>query len=290
MTVFKQDSIGFSITKEDKDAAVEMIAHIYQGGNNEHVQIYEEIKKNTKIESSGTTFKQALFDPEYRKATWICFLLALFNQNTGLNAIFMYSNKMIKDLSKPGCQDTKEGCFFISPINATVVLGVIGFLGAVILGPPVIGKMKRKNNILYGHGAMGITMVLMAILKVNAVNELLFVCICLYAVFYQTSLGANIWMYSNEVTVDSAGGLIVIGVFGMLFIQSLCLQQLMDSSLQPEGVFGIFAGITILGFFYVLFFIKDTHGLSDKEKKQLYNQPIAERYEKLSLIKDQQES
>jgi len=142
----------------------------------------------------------------------------------------MYSNTLIKGLNKPGC-DKDDSCFFISAINATVVLGVVGFLGAVLLGPLVIGNMKRKNNILYGHGAMGITMILMAILKVEEVNVLLFICICLYAIFYQTSLGANIWMYSNEVTVDSAGGLIVIGVFGMLFIQSLCLPQLLDSAL-----------------------------------------------------------
>jgi hypothetical protein len=197
----------------------------------------------------------------------------------------MYSNTMIKNLSQPGCQETKAGCFFISPINATVVLGVIGFISALV-GPFVIGSMKRKNNILYGHGAMGITMILMAILKVEKVNVFLFICICLYAFVYQTSLGANIWMYSNEVTVDSAGGLIVIGVFGMLFIQSLCLQQLMDSSLQPEGVFGIFAGITVLGFFYVLFFIKDTHNLSDKEKKALYNGSVAQRYEKMESFKE----
>jgi hypothetical protein len=56
-----------------------MIAHIYEGTNDDHEKIYEDIKKNTKVESSGVSFKQALFDPEYRKATWMCFLLALFN-------------------------------------------------------------------------------------------------------------------------------------------------------------------------------------------------------------------
>lgn len=41
----------------------------------------------------------------------------------------------------------------------------------------------------------------------------------------------------------------------------------MKSSLQPEGVFIMFGVITIIGFFYVLFFIKDTWNLTDKEKK-----------------------
>ena len=129
----------------------------------------------------------------------------------------MYSNTMIEKLNTPGCADKPEGCFPLSPIHATVVLGVSGFIGA-LMGPFVIGNMKRKMNLLYGHGSMGITMMLMAIFKIYSINIPLFICICLYAVLYQTSLGAAIWMYSNEVTVDSAGGLIVIGVFGMLFI------------------------------------------------------------------------
>ena len=45
---------------------------------------------------------------------------------------------------------------------------------------------------------------------------------------------------------------------------------MMASILQPEGVFFIFGAIDIIGFFYVLFFIKDTTGLTDKEKKSLY--------------------
>jgi len=134
----------------------------------------------------------------------------------------MYSNIMISKLNEPGCADTPDGCFFLSPVNATVFLGITGFVGA-LFGPLVIGSMKRKMNMLYGHGMMGITMMAMAIFKMNNNNIPLFICICLYAVLYQTSLGAAIWMYSNEVTVDAAGGLIVIGVFGTLFIHSLTL-------------------------------------------------------------------
>ena len=67
-----------------------------------------------------------------------------------------------------------------------------------------------------------------------------------------------------------AGGLIVLAFFGMLFIQSLALEPLMDSALQPQGVFFLFGGLTLLGFFFILFFVKDTTGLTDKQKKNLY--------------------
>ena len=62
----------------------------------------------------------------------------------------------------------------------------------------------------------------------------------------------------------------MFGIFGMLFIQTMTLESLMDSWLQPQGVFFIFGAITIGGFFYIACLMKDTTGLTDKEKKQLY--------------------
>ena len=62
--------------------------------------------------------------------------------------------------------------------------------------------------------------------------------------------------------------MIVLGVFGWLFIQSIGLPYLLNWS--PPAVFLMFGIITITGFFYIVFFIKDTHGLTDKEKKSLY--------------------
>ena len=45
------------------------------------------------------TFWDAITGPAYRKATWFCFGLALFHQNTGLNAINVYSKTMVKKLN-----------------------------------------------------------------------------------------------------------------------------------------------------------------------------------------------
>lgn len=65
---------------------------------------------------------------------------------------------------------------------------------------------------------MGIIMCLTAIFKMMDLFMPLFIFICTYAILYQTSQGPLIWIYSNEVTVDAAGGLIVFAFFGMLFI------------------------------------------------------------------------
>lgn len=225
--------------------------------------MYNGIKANIKIEENQVSFKDALFDEKYRKATWITFVLGLFNQMTGLNAIMMYSNTLLETLNSGANK------FFLTPSQGTYVIGIAGFIGA-ILGQPVISRTPRKLNFLAWQIAMGISMCLIAIFKIESLSVPLFLLICLYAILYQTSQGPLIWIYSNEVTTDSAGGLIVFAFFGMLFIQSLFMNTLMSSAIQPEGVFFIFGGITLIGAVYILVFIRDTTGLSDREKKTLY--------------------
>ena len=44
----------------------------------------------------------------------------------------------------------------------------------------------------------------------------------------------------------------------------------MDSALQPQGVFFLFAGFSFVAIFYVYFRMDETLGLSEKAKKLLY--------------------
>jgi len=72
------------------------------------------------------SFKDALFHEKYRKATWLTFILGLFNQMTGLNAIMMYSNNMLDNLNSGANK------FFLTPSQGTYVIGVAGFIGAIL--------------------------------------------------------------------------------------------------------------------------------------------------------------
>ena len=44
----------------------------------------------------------------------------------------------------------------------------------------------------------------------------------------------------------------------------------MDSPLQPQGVFFLFAGTQFFAVFFVYFYIAESKGLSEKQKKALY--------------------
>jgi len=44
----------------------------------------------------------------------------------------------------------------------------------------------------------------------------------------------------------------------------------MDSALHPYGAFWLYSGITMTGGIVMFIFMKETRGLTDKQKKALY--------------------
>ena len=55
-----------------------------------------------------------------------------------------------------------------------------------------------------------------------------------------------------------------------VLILSLVTEPLMDSALQPQGVFFLFAGFSFIAVFYVYFYMAESKGLPEKQKKSLY--------------------
>jgi len=78
-------------------------------------------------------------------------------------------------------------------------------------------------------------------------------------------------MYAAEVAVDTALGLCVLALFLSLLEKAITMEFMVHSeAIGSSGMFFILGGITLIGAGFVQIFIKETKGLSDKDKKQLY--------------------
>ena len=53
------------------------------------------LRSTTTMDATKVTFKQAACGSKYRKATWICFMINFFNQQSGINAINVYANRLL---------------------------------------------------------------------------------------------------------------------------------------------------------------------------------------------------
>ena len=94
----------------------------------------------------------AVCSKKYAKASWYCVVIAFLHIFTGLDALTIFSNTMIRQM---------EG-FPLTPTEGTYVIGIFNFIGAMI-APFIFPLMTRRFNLLYGHLTMGVCMMLIAI-------------------------------------------------------------------------------------------------------------------------------
>ena len=59
-------------------------------------------------------------------------------------------------------------------------------------------------------------------------------------------------------------------LWSVVVVLSLITQPLMNSALQPEGVFFLFSGFSFIAFFFMYFFVPETRGLTEAEMKKLF--------------------
>ena len=94
--------------------------------------------------------------------------------------------------------------------------------------------------------------------------------LCVFIILYGTTTGPLLWVYTVETCCDVAVGVCIFELWATVVVLLLISQPLMNSALQPQGVFFLFAFFSLIDTLYAYFIIKETKGLNDKEKKSLY--------------------
>jgi SP family arabinose:H+ symporter-like MFS transporter len=190
-----------------------------------------------------------MFHPTYRKATWIALILIIFHELTGINAILIYSNVMLKNMSKDGSG--------LSPRVGTCLIGTACFVFAVV-SLYSVGRFKRRQLLWPGHLLMALCHILVGICAIFNMSGLVLTFMIGFIAFYEVMNGSVCWVYTSEVVVDVALGLCIGILYGVVLILSLTINFLMNSALKPQGVFFLFGGISLLGAAFCYFFIKET--------------------------------
>lgn len=65
-------------------------------------------------------------------------------------------------------------------------------------------------------------------------------------------------------------GLVVLCMFSTLLFLTFISEIIVDSKLAAEGLIFMFCIFTFIGIFYIHFLCKETKGLNDKQKKEVF--------------------
>jgi MFS transporter, SP family, arabinose:H+ symporter len=149
------------------------------------------------IESSMVQKKENLFSGPYFKPITIAFLVAMFNQFSGINALLYYAPRIF-ELTGLSTADS-----MFQPVLIGITNGIFTILGLVI-----IDKVGRKKLLIVGSIGMAVCLGLVArsfYMQSFGGYELLFFLVG-YIMFFAFSTGAVIWVLISEVFPNSVRG------------------------------------------------------------------------------------
>ena len=149
------------------------------------------------IQSSMRLKKENLFSGRYGKPIAVAFLVAMFNQFSGINAILYYAPRIF-ELSGLSSVDS-----MFQPVLIGLTNGIFTILGLLI-----IDKVGRKKLLIVGSFGMAICLGLVsrAFYMQSFEGYELLILLVGYIMFFAFSTGAVIWVLISEVFPNSVRG------------------------------------------------------------------------------------
>ena len=263
--VVRYEPIKFLIQEDRTEEAILAIRQMYKYANDDEMahKFIDRIRASSGKKSSDLTLRDALVNPQYCRATWVNVGHMIVHELTGINVIVLYSNTIFKDMDE-------NGRAIFTPRQGVYLVGLVAFLSS-FLSTQVVRLFGRRTLLLAGQLGMTLVHSGVAVFNIYGIDIGVITMVMVFMLIFQNSSGPIAWIYCSETTIDAGMGICLLSLWGTVFILSLVCPIIMDpSSLGPTPTFFIFGGMQFIGFFYVLIVMKETAGLTDREKKLLF--------------------
>lgn len=247
-----------ALKKKDDQAALDVLSKIFNP--EKAISKLNEIKQDLIAAAKGET----LFQKKYKRVLLLGFLIAFFNQLSGINFVLYYAPEI---LERSGLA-AKESLF------GSISIGIVNLLFTFV-GVYLIDRLGRKQLMLIGSLGYILSLAMVAWCFYSGANSsLLLSFILLFIASHAVGQGAVIWVFISEIfpnNVRASGqswGTGTHWVFAALI--TLITPLFLD---KDEGVFGdnpypifiFFAAMMILQLLWVVFKMPETKGVSLEE-------------------------
>jgi sugar porter (SP) family MFS transporter len=230
--------------------------------------LLERINPGKSIDALVASIKESLLQPKgnkdsflSRKYAWpiaLAFLVAFFNQLSGINFVLYYAPRIFGE----------AGIAAESVLGASVPLGIVNLL-FTLLGMYLIDRLGRRQLLIIG--SIGYILFLSAVswaFFTNAQGFYVVIFICGFIASHAIGQGAIIWVFISEIfptSVRDYGMSLGSGthwVFAAL-ITMITLPVL--NAFSGGAIFAFFAGMMILQLAFAFFVMPETKGISLEE-------------------------
>jgi len=242
------------LNKKDDQAGLAVLEMIY--APTQAKESFNEIKKDV----ITSTKVDAFFSKKYKFPIILAFLLAFFNQLSGINFILYYAPEIL-EMAGLGA---KESLF------NSILIGVTNLVFTLI-GMRLIDVLGRKQLMLIGSVGYIVSLTLVAFAFYSQLGSVvLLLSIMLFISSHAIGQGAVIWVFISEIfpnTVRANGQAFGTGIH-WIFAALITLVGPIVIDIYKENpwpIFAFFAFMMLLQLVFVLFMMPETKGLSLEE-------------------------
>jgi sugar porter (SP) family MFS transporter len=239
------------------DEASKIVSQLYPDQSVE--DIVSEIEESQQQHHDS---KENIFMKKYRLPLMLAFLIAFFNQLSGINAFLYYAPRIFEE----------AGLEKSSALLSSIGIGVTNLIFTLI-GVALIDRLGRKKLMYIGSIGYIISLSLVAMAfflnwEGMAVPIFLFLFIASHAI----GQGAVIWVFISEIFPDqlrASGQAFGCGTHWVLAAIIPSLVPLLFAKVGAGAVFAFFAFMMFLQLLFVIFMMPETKGISleDLEKQ-----------------------
>ncbi|MDI9336836.1 MAG: sugar porter family MFS transporter [Alphaproteobacteria bacterium] len=232
--------------QHNSDAAKKILACIEDNVE----QAIENIKKSVQNNMSHTKF----FQKKYFTPIFLSFLIAFFNQVSGINAVIYYAPRIFQ----------MTGLGSSSALLSTIGIGVVNFI-STILGWYLIDRYGRRFLMYIGSFGYIISLGMITYCFYNQQFTLVPTFIYIFILSHAIGQGAVIWVFIAEIfpnEIRSQGmswGCMVHWIFATLISDQFTN---ITHHFGATSIFGFFAFMMILQLLFVWKLMPETKGVS----------------------------
>lgn len=208
--------------------------------------------------------KERLFSGKYNKPLVLAFLLAFFNQLSGINFVLYYAPEILE----------RAGLASGESLFSSIAIGVINLVFTFV-GIALIDKLGRKQLMYIGSIGYIISLAMVGWCFYSGADSiLLLIFILVFIASHAVGQGAVIWVFISEIfpnkvrAYGQSWGTGTHWVFAALI--TLLTPTFLDAEIgifkdNPWPIFIFFSAMMVLQLLWVLFMMPETKGISLEE-------------------------
>jgi len=218
-------------------------------------------EKISSIKASVQNSAENLFSKKYNKAIFLAFLLAFFNQLSGINFVLYYAPRIFQ---AAGIEQTNA-------LLASTPIGVVNLIFTII-GMYFIDVVGRRK--LMYIGSIGYILSLLGVawaFYTGAQGFAVVGFVCAFVGSHAIGQGAVIWVFISEIfpnAVRAHGMSLGTGTHWVLAAIITMVTPVVLTTFTPVIIFSFFAFMMIVQLLWVVFYMPETKGISLEELQE----------------------